>query len=296
MPHTMPFRGLPISQRDVEYAYGPDSELREGVTPEPARRALTVPDGTTVSYVVFPGTGPTVVILHGLAGSGREFEPTARALAGRRVILIDQRGHGHSTRNPADTSRAAFVDDVVRVIQAESAEPVDLVGQSMGAHTAMLVAASEPKLIRRLVLLECDAGSGTPEEHAALGEFFRSWKVPFVDRDAAAASLGGSPLAHAWAADLEQRPDGLYPRFDPDVMVATISAVATPRWTEWEQVTTPTLVVYAENGMFTPEQKSQFVARGAYATRVDLAGGSHDAHLDAFTEWIAALSSFLETR
>ena len=111
-------------------------------------------DGTVIAYSVFDGEAPAVVILHGLAGSSREFVPTARSLSGRKVILIDLRGHGSSTRAPADTSREAFVSDVVRVIDNEQAAPVDLVGQSMGAHTAMLLAASRPDLVRRLVLLE----------------------------------------------------------------------------------------------------------------------------------------------
>lgn len=260
------------------------------------RKEIVAADGTTVSYAVIDGVEPTVVILHGLAGSGREFERTASALAGRRVILIDQRGHGHSTRTPQDTSRDAFVSDAVRVITAESSHSVDLVGQSMGAHTAMLVAAAHPRLVRRLVLLECDAGSGTPEDHAALGEYFRSWPVPFTDRSAAARALGTRPLAQAWVADLEERADGLYPRFDPEVMVATITGVATPRWSEWEQVVAPTLLVYAENGMFSERQKKEFLARGDNATRIDIAGASHDAHLDAFDDWIASLTSFLEIR
>lgn len=257
------------------------------------RREVVVTDGTTVSYAVVDGVEPTVVILHGLAGSGREFERTASGLGGRRVILIDQRGHGYSTRHPRDASRDAFVSDAMAVITAESARAVDLVGQSMGAHTAMLLAAAHPRLVRRLVLLECDAGSGTPEEQAALGDYFRSWPVPFPDRAAAAEALGSGPLAKAWVADLEQRADGLYPRFDADVMVAAVREVATPRWTDWEQVAAPTLVIYAENGMFTEQQKANFVARGGNATRTDLAGASHDAHLDAFDEWIAALTSFL---
>ncbi|WP_298870745.1 alpha/beta hydrolase [uncultured Microbacterium sp.] len=258
------------------------------------RREIVAADGTSVSYVVVDGVEPTVVILHGLAGSGREFERTAKELAGRRTILIDQRGHGRSARHPLDLSREAFVSDVVMIIGAESARRVDLVGHSMGAHTAMMLAAAHPHLVRRLVLLECDAGSGTPEEHTALGDYFRSWPIPFADRAAASATLGAGPLAQAWVADLEHRADGLYPRFDPDVMVAVIAEVATARWSEWRQVTAPTLVVYAENGMFTERQKVDFVAGGGEVTRIDLAGASHDAHLDAFDAWMTALTSFLE--
>ena len=123
-----------------------------------AMREVVVADGGVISYSVVAGENPAIVILHGLAGSTREFVATARALSPRRVILIDQRGHGLSTRAPADTSRAAFIDDVVQVIEAESRHPVDLVGQSMGAHTAMLVAAARPDLVHRLVLLEGNEG------------------------------------------------------------------------------------------------------------------------------------------
>lgn len=252
-----------------------------------------VVDGSTISYSVFAGEDPAVVILHGLSGSSREFVATARVLAPRKVILIDQRGHGLSTRTPADTTRAAFVEDVAHVIGTESAAAVDLVGQSMGAHTAMLVAAARPELVRRLVLLEGNEGGGSAEDHAALGDYFRSWEVPFTSREGARAALGDGPLARAWVADLEQCDDGLYPRFDADVMVRTITEVAVPRWSEWESIVAPTLVVYAEGGMFTEEQKSEFVRRGANATRADLAGASHDAHLDAFEQWAAVLRDFL---
>lgn len=259
-------------------------------------RETTTSDAVSVSYRVFHGADPAVVILHGLAGSGREFVPTAQALAGRKVILIDQRGHGSSTRLPVDTSRQAFVDDVIRVIEAEGLGVIDLVGQSMGAHTAMLATASRPNLVRRLVLLECNAGGGTPEEAEAIGDYFRSWDVPFATRESARAALGDSPLSLAWVAELEERQNGLYPRFDPEVMTRTLAAVMSPRWDEWESITTPTLVVYAEHGMFTDKQKNHFIERGRNVSRVDLTGASHDAHLDAFDQWIDALRSFIKVR
>lgn len=260
---------------------------------EQTKRVVRADDGVEVCYVVVPGDEPAVVILHGLAGSGREFLSTAQALAGRKVVLVDQRGHGLSTRLPADTSREAFVRDVVAVIDREASLPVHLVGHSMGAHTAMLAAAARPDLVRTLVLLEGGEGGGTRQEHAALGEYFRSWPVPFADRAAAAAFLGNGPLQRAWVADLEVREDGLHPRFDPEVMFAAITPVAVPRWQEWSRVQAPTLVVYADGGMFTEEQKERFVERGTDVRRVDLAGASHDAHLDAFEPWITALTAFL---
>lgn len=117
--------------------------------------------------------------------------------------------------------------------------------------------------------------------------------MPFPSIAAAQAFLGDAPLAQAWAADLEERNGNFRPRFDAGVMVAAISAVAVPRWTEWESVAVPTLVVYGEGGMFDEAAKAEFVRRGRSVTRVDLAGASHDAHLDCFGAWMAALRGFL---
>ena len=53
-------------------------------------------------------------------------------------------------------------------------------------------------------------------------------------------------------------------------------------------------IAFAFNGMFVEEQKAAFVAGNGNATRIDLAGASHDAHLDAFDALVAALTSFLK--
>ena len=79
-------------------------------------------------------------------------------------------------------------------------------------------------------------------------------------------------------------------------MVRTITDVMSSRWGEWESIRIPTLVIYADHGMFTDERKDLFTQRGVKVSRVDLADGSHDAHLDAFDRWIDALAGFIDTR
>ncbi|MEC5185779.1 pimeloyl-ACP methyl ester carboxylesterase [Cryobacterium sp. MP_3.1] len=241
------------------------------------------------------GSGPPVVILHGLAGSSTEMAATAAALGDHRVVTVDARGHGRSTRFPDDVSRAAHVADVVFVIESVLGSPVSLVGQSLGGHTALLVASARPDLVERLVLLEAGVGGdGNEQSRDAMRRFFTSWPVPFGNKSHARAFLGDSPLSRAWIADLEVRPDGLWPRFDPDVMVETIAHVdAHPRWPEWCDLNIPTLAVFGTEGMFSAAAKDEFVSRGSKVTRVDLDGGSHDAHLDAFPQWIAELRAFL---
>lgn len=253
-------------------------------------------DGATLAVMDHGGHGPTVVLLHGLAGSSREMLPTADALVDEfRVILIDQRGHGLSTRRPQDLTRAAFVHDVSTVVERLApGKPVSLVGQSMGAHTAFLAAAARPDLVKRVVMLEGHAASSDrPEDAVELGEYFASWPVPFSDEATAREFLGNSSISEAWIRDLAQTADGLRPRFEADVMQQTIAAVHEPRWREWETLRVPVLAAFAEHGMFSEEQKSELIDRAPNARRADIPGASHDAHLDAFDEWIAILRSYL---
>ncbi|MBM2617506.1 alpha/beta hydrolase [Actinoplanes sp. LDG1-06] len=216
-----------------------------------------------------------VVILHGLAGSANEMAPLAARLteAGYRVVVPDQRGHGHSPRHPSDVSRAAYVADVLALLD----EPAFLVGQSMGAHTAMLAAAQEPSLVRGLVMIEGGVGGSTDDYPERLRAYFASWPVPFADEAAARAFLGDRPITEAWVADLERRPDGLWPRFDPDVMKAAIAGVAaTARWREWQSLAVPVLQILGEHGSIPPDEVEKMAA-----DRVVVPGVGHDVHLEA---------------
>lgn len=250
----------------------------------------------SLSVTDLGGEGPPLLLLHGLAGSSREMLQTADELTDSfRVLVIDQRGHGRSTRRPEDLSREAFVADIVAVMeQIVPGQRCVLVGQSMGAHTALLTAAARPNLVDSLVMLEGHvAGNEDPGEAAMLGRYFASWPVPFADEATAREFLGDDAIIGAWIADLEEGPDGLRPRFDADVMERTIRAVHEPRWAEWEALEVPTVAMFAKDGMFSEAQKDELIRRRPATDRVDLAGGSHDAHLDAFPEWTRVLRAWL---
>ncbi|HWS39141.1 MAG TPA: alpha/beta hydrolase [Actinoplanes sp.] len=249
--------------------------------------------GTTVSCLDSETGDDVVVLLHGLAGSAREMLPTAEALLPEhRVIAVDQRGHGHSTRRPGDVSRRAYTDDVAAVVDRLAGRPVTLVGQSMGGHTAMLTAAWHPGLVKRLVMLE--AGVGGEGDPAELGAWFASWPVPFPDVEAAAAFLGPKPITGAWLQDLERHPDGLRPRFDADIMQAAIAEVAArPRWDEWASVTVPTLLVTAEKGMDTDAEVRRMLELRPAAGHVVVPDCGHDVHLERPRLWTSLLADWL---
>lgn len=76
-------------------------------------------------------------------------------------------------------------------------------------------------------------------------------------------------------------------------MERTIRAVHEPRWDEWESLHVRTVAIFAENGMFTAEQQDELVRRRPETIRAAISNASHDAHLDAFDEWIAVLRDHL---
>jgi pimeloyl-ACP methyl ester carboxylesterase len=108
-------------------------------------------------------SGPRVVFVHGLFGQGRNWTTIARRLAddGRRVTLLDLPNHGHSPW----TDRIDYLD-MAALVAAELrsyAEPVTLVGHSMGGKVAMQLALRQPELLRALVVVDI-APTDYPEQ------------------------------------------------------------------------------------------------------------------------------------
>lgn len=252
--------------------------------------------GTELAYRDFGGAGPPVLLLHGLAGYAGEWEPSAQLLIEHyRVFALDQRGHGDSARRPADVSRSAFVKDCAAMIERFGLGPVTLVGQSMGANTAMLAAAAYPQLVRSLVMLEGSPdGPHDADPEAVIAGFRASlsaWPTPFADEAAAQdffRAKGFDPVA--WAAGLECRADGLWPRWEVDTLAECMGDLASRSfWTQWHSIECPTLVILGEHGMFAPEHGDELVRRLPQASVVTIPGAGHDLHLDAPRDWVRAL-------
>lgn len=251
-------------------------------------------DGTRLWCRDHGGAGPPVMLLHGLAGYAREWDETASWLSEScRVVATEQRGHGRSERRPADVSRSAFVDDAAAWLQRLDLAPATVVGQSLGGHTALLLAARHPELVRALVVAEATPDP-FPDAPASVGEWFDTWPVPFASTDDAQGFFGGDTVrARTWAAGLERRDGGLWPSFDPDVMLdALTQAGATDCWDDWRRIAFPVLVVRAAG----PEGRDAYermAAANPSARLVDIEDAGHDVHLDQPAAWRRAIEPFV---
>ena len=127
--------------------------------------------------------------------------------------------------------------------------------------------------------------------------WLRRSPVPFASRDAAVEFFGGPSLAaDTWADGLEHRDGGWWPRFDIDVLLATlVEAQSRSYWRTWERVACPALVVRGRRGSLPRADAEAMLARGHDVTLAEIAGAKHDLHLDRPRDWRRALSGFLDS-
>lgn len=100
------------------------------------------------------GSGPPLVILHGLFGSSRNWQGIATKLADEfQVHAVDLRNHGQSDQHP-DMSYRAMVEDLEQLRARLGYEAVSVIGHSMGGKAAMQWALHHPASIARLVVVD----------------------------------------------------------------------------------------------------------------------------------------------
>jgi pimeloyl-ACP methyl ester carboxylesterase len=103
------------------------------------------------------GTGPPVVLVHGIGDSSATWDPVLPALARRHLVVApDLLGHGMSDKPRADYSVAAYANGIRDLLGVLGVERATLVGHSLGGGVAMQFAYQFPERTERLVLV----GSG----------------------------------------------------------------------------------------------------------------------------------------
>jgi pimeloyl-ACP methyl ester carboxylesterase len=103
------------------------------------------------------GSGPPVVLVHGIGDSSTTWLPVIAALARRHLVIApDLLGHGSSDKPRADYSVAAYANGIRDLLGVLDVERATLVGHSLGGGVAMQFAYQFPERTERLVLV----GSG----------------------------------------------------------------------------------------------------------------------------------------
>ena len=122
------------------------------------RRTVSV-HGHEISYRT-GGTGPVVLLVHGMAGSSSSWKPVLPDLAQHMTYVApDLPGHGQSDKPRGDYSLGAHASILRDLLVALGHERATVVGQSLGGGIAMQLAYQYPERVERLVLV-CAGGLG----------------------------------------------------------------------------------------------------------------------------------------
>lgn len=115
--------------------------------------ALAELNGNKLYYEVH-GQGEPVVLAHGMGGNHATWFQQVDVLArGYRVITFDHRGFGNS-EDVQGLGRSGFVEDLKALLDHLDIEKAALVGQSMGAGTAICFACQYPERVKALVIAD----------------------------------------------------------------------------------------------------------------------------------------------
>jgi lipase len=208
-----------------------DVEMRE-----PTDGVVEV-DGGELAVAVWPATdAPVVLAVHGITASSRSFLALARALPELRIVAPDLRGRARSNGLPG-SGLQQHAEDLRVVLERIGADRVTLVGHSMGAFIATLLAAAEPERVASVVLVDggfplaVPPGVDVRDPRPMLGPVFERLTRVFGSRDAYREYWQQAPAfarPSDWTEeveayiqyDLQPVDGGFRPSADPDAVAA----------------------------------------------------------------------------
>lgn len=240
---------------------------------------------------------PTLLIVHGLFGSGRNWGVIARNLATRRdVVAVDMRNHGTSPRAMTQ-SYADMAGDLAEVIESLGG-PVDVLGHSMGGKASMQLALTRGDLIRRLVVADIApvAYSHDQSKHiAAMRGLDLTGLTSRMEADRRLAQTVPEPSLRAFflqSLDLKASPPAW--RLNLDVLEAEMPKIV--GWPGTPGVFDhPTLFLTgSESHYVKPEYREAIRAQFPAARFAKLIGAGHWLHADRPREFEETVRVFLD--
>ncbi|NHB77836.1 alpha/beta fold hydrolase [Rhodobacter calidifons] len=241
---------------------------------------------------------PTLVIAHGLYGSGRNWGVIARRLADRReVVAVDMRNHGESPRLPTQ-GYPEMADDLAEVIASLGA-PVDLLGHSMGGKAAMQLALTRPDLIRRLVVADIAPVAYAHDQTRnarAMADLDLTRIASRAEADAALAARIEDPALRSFflqSLDLRQHP----PRWKLNLPVLEAEMPKIVGWPGTQgRFDRPALFLTgAESSYVRPEHRDTIRALFPMARFAKIPGAGHWLHAEKPRAFEETVRVFLET-
>ena len=248
-----------------------------------------------VAYRVL-GMGPAVLLVNGTGGGDGHWGDLIERLArSRTVVTLDYSGAGETTDDGAPLDLQTLARQVAAVAEAVGAPQVDLVGHSLGAAIATVLAAERPQAVRTLTLV---AGFLTADE-PRLKLTFELWRRLIAsDRQGfiqllALTTLSDKFFASPLAAHLDALAQGILTGTNWEGLARQVELdLRVNIRAEASRVGCPTLVVgCAHDQIVTRTRDLCELIPGARFGEID---AGHQAYFEASEEFAAMFLTFAD--
>ena len=241
------------------------------------------------------GDKPQLLLLHGFTDSGRCWERVADALDGEYgLIATDARGHGHSG-TPADGYRPEDrVADALGLLDELGIAQIVVIGHSMGAQTAALLAATAPERVRAAILEDPPFRDG-PRDPA----WMQSWAAAQQEKQAMTrAELldWARQNLKSWSPDVFEP----WAEAQQQVRMAAFQYGTAPT-AEWRdfvpRITAPTLLITGEperGAIVPPDVAAELAGRMPNLQVAHVAGVGHCIRYEQLDAYLGVVRGFLQ--
>ncbi|HEY4177189.1 MAG TPA: alpha/beta hydrolase [Kofleriaceae bacterium] len=242
------------------------------------------------------GAGPTIILVHGLGSSLRDWDHLVPALAEHyRVVSLDLRGHGQSSRKGPITI-TSFASDVLALADALEIDAFYIGGISMGTAVAFQLAVDAPSRVRGLVVINGGPEGLSPSNPQHVAEL--ELRVGAIERH------GMSAIGELLAPRLLPLPEHAemrrvfverWAQNDQAMYLASLRALV--GWSVREElavVDMPVCAIAADNDYTPVEHKRAYVNQLAHAELVVIPSSGHMTTHDQPAALVTAMRAFLD--
>jgi pimeloyl-ACP methyl ester carboxylesterase len=250
-----------------------------GAAPLPAlsEQGYVDHNGARIWFATCGGGDPVILLHGGLGHSGNwGYQVPALVHSGHRVVLIDSRGHGRSTRDSRPFTYDLMASDVMAVMDTLGLKKAPIVGWSDGACTGLVLARQAPARVTGVFFFACnmDPSGAKPFE-----------LTPTIER-----CLGRHTKDYA---ALSPTPD----QFDAFSEAVGLMQRTEPRYTEHDlaEIKVPVAIVQGNRDEFIKREHAEYLAQSITGAKlIFLPDVSHFAPLQRPEQFNRAVCAFLK--
>lgn len=262
-------------------------------------------NGIRLHYTRTGGAKPPVVLAHGVTDDGLCWSRVAAELApDYDVIMVDARGHGRSAAPERGYGPAQQADDLAGAIAALKLTRPAILGHSMGAATALVLAGTYPDIPSAILLEDPPAWwtdwTQTPDTIERLaGMRERAIGLQHKTRE---ALIADQRVAHPGWADTELEPwADAKQRFSPNVL--SVYGRDNAAGVDWpailRRITCPSLLIMSDpeqGGIVTDESAATLQALVPHLEVAHIPGAGHNIRRDQYARYLQVVRDFLAGR